>query len=48
VSPTMLKESESKFAQAFAGIIPVDGWKVGQAYKRAIVGAQTGRVYKVE
>src|SRR3981189_3163503 len=48
VSPTMLKESESQFAQFFPGMIPVEGWKVGQAYKRAILGAQTGRVYKVE
>ena len=31
----MLKESESQFAQFFIGIIPVEGWKVGQAYKRA-------------
>ena len=44
VSPTMLKESESQFAQFFIGMIPVEGWKVGQAYKRAILGAQTGRV----
>jgi NAD(P)-dependent dehydrogenase (short-subunit alcohol dehydrogenase family) len=48
VSPTMLKESESQFAQFFIGMIPVEGWKVGQAYKRAISGAQTGRVYKVD
>ena len=34
VSPTMLKESESQFAQFFTGMIPVEGWKVGQAYKR--------------
>src|SRR5438128_8020166 len=48
VSPTMLKESESQFAQFFIGMIPVEGWKVGQAYKRAILGAQTGRVYKFD
>src|SRR3981189_2098469 len=48
VSPTMLKESESQFAQFFIAIIPVEGGKVGQAYKRAILGAQTGRVYKVD
>src|SRR6202162_6262823 len=48
VSPTMQKKSESKFAQFFIGMNPVEGWKVGQAYKRAILGAQTGRVYKVE
>src|SRR5271163_3755444 len=48
VSPTILKESEAKFGPFFPGIIPVEGWKVGQAYKRAILGAQTGRVYKVD
>src|ERR1700726_3555125 len=48
VSPTILKESESQFAQFFIGMIPVEGWKVGQAYKRAILGAQTGRVYRVD
>src|SRR6267143_1197997 len=48
VNPTILKESESQFAQFFIGMIPVEGWKVGQAYKRAILGAQTGRVYKVD
>src|ERR1700732_3237451 len=48
VSPTMLKESESQFAQFFIGMMRVEGGKVGQAYKRAILGAQTGRVYKVD
>src|ERR1700681_4643850 len=43
-----LRDSESQFAQFFTGMIPVEGWKVGQAYKRAILGAQTGRVYKVD
>jgi hypothetical protein len=48
VSPTILKESEARFGPFFPGIIPVEGGKVGQAYKRAILGAQTGRVYKVD
>jgi len=48
VSPTILKESEAQFGPFFPGVIPVEGWKVGQAYKRAILGAQTGRVYKVD
>src|SRR5207302_4243848 len=48
VNPTILKESEAQFGPFFPGVIPVEGWKVGQAYKRAISGAQTGRVYKVE
>jgi len=48
VSPTFLKESEARLGPFFPGIIPVEGRKVGQAYKRAILGAQTGRVYKVD
>jgi len=42
------KRIRISICQFFAGIIPIEGWKVGQAYKRAILGAQTGRVYKVE
>src|SRR6202022_5071164 len=48
VSPTVLKEPEADFGPFFPGMIPVEGWKVGQAYKRAILGAQTGRVYTVD
>jgi NAD(P)-dependent dehydrogenase (short-subunit alcohol dehydrogenase family) len=47
VSPSILKESEAHYGPFFPGTIPVEGWRVGQAYKRAILGAQTGRVYKV-
>jgi hypothetical protein len=31
VSPTVLKESEAQYGPFFPGIIPVEGWKVGQA-----------------
>src|SRR5258708_3570595 len=48
VSPTILKESETQFGPFFPGVIPVEGWRVAQAYKRAILGGQTGRVYKVD
>jgi len=48
MSPTVLKQSEAHYGPFFPGMIPVEGWKVGQAYKRAILGAQTGRVYKVD
>jgi NADP-dependent 3-hydroxy acid dehydrogenase YdfG len=48
VSPTILKESEAQFGPFFSGVIPVEGWRVAQAYKRAILGVQTGRVYKVD
>ncbi len=45
---TILKESEAHMGSFFPGVIPVEGWKVGQAYERAILGAQTGSVYKVD
>src|ERR1700751_511479 len=48
VNPTILKESEAQFGPFFLGMIPVEGWKVGQAYKRSLLGAQTGQVYKVD
>src|ERR1700704_6350609 len=48
VSPTILKESEAQFGPFFPGVIPVEGRRVAQAYKRAILGVQTGRVYKVD
>src|SRR5260221_9233946 len=48
VNPTILKESEAQLGSFFPVVIPVGGWKVGQAYKRAILGAQTGRGYQVE
>ena len=48
VSPTILKESEAQFGPFFSGVIPVEGWRVAQAYKRAILGVQTGRVYRVD
>jgi NAD(P)-dependent dehydrogenase (short-subunit alcohol dehydrogenase family) len=48
VSPTILTESEGQFGPFFPGVIPVEGWRVAHAYKRAILGVQTGRVYKVD
>jgi NADP-dependent 3-hydroxy acid dehydrogenase YdfG len=48
VNPTILKESEAHMGSFFPGVIPVEGWRVAQAYKRAILGLQTGRVYKVD
>src|SRR5260370_41794509 len=44
VNPTILEESVPSMGSFFHGVIPVEGWKVGQAYKRAILGAQSGRV----
>ena len=47
VSPTVLKESEEKYGAFFPGFVPVEGWKVGQAYKKAILGVQTGQIFRV-
>src|SRR5437016_1071165 len=47
VNPTILEESAPSMGSFFHGVIPVEGWKVAQAYKRAILGAQTDRAYKV-
>ena len=48
VNPTILKESEAHMGSFFPGVIPVEGWRVAQAYKRSILGVQTGRIYKVD
>lgn len=47
VSPTMLEESESKYRDFFPGIIPVPGKKVAQAFKRSVLGVETGNIFKV-
>src|SRR5207249_11858084 len=38
VNPTILEESVPSMGSFFHGVIPVEGWKVAQAYKRAILG----------
>jgi len=43
----MLKESESQFASSSSAMIPVEGWKVGQAYKRAILGRKPAAFTKL-
>src|SRR3981189_984402 len=48
VNPTILKESEAQFGPFFPGVVPVEGGRGAQAYKRAILGVQTGCVYKVD
>src|SRR6201984_2160022 len=48
LNPTFLEKSVPIMGSFFNGVIRVEGWKVAQAYKRAILGAQTGRVYKVD
>jgi NAD(P)-dependent dehydrogenase (short-subunit alcohol dehydrogenase family) len=47
VSPTVLKESMPQYADFVPGVIPVPAATAAQAYKRSILGAHTGRIYKV-
>ncbi|MBR7629681.1 short chain dehydrogenase [Aeromonas popoffii] len=47
VSPTMLEESMDKYADFFPGFVPVPAAKVAQAYKRSVMGIQTGQVFRV-
>ncbi len=47
VSPTVIQESMSIYADYFPGYIPVPVAQVAMAYKKSIQGAQTGQVYKV-
>ena len=46
ISPTVLTESVA-YDPYFPGFIPVDAWKVGQAYLRAISNPITGRILKL-
>ena len=48
ISPTVLTESEKVYGPFFPGFISVEGAKVAQAYKRSILGVQTGQVLKAE
>ncbi len=47
VSPTVLEESMDKYADFFPGFVPVPAAKVAQAYKKSVLGIQTGQVFKV-
>jgi hypothetical protein len=47
VSPTVLEESMPQYADFVPGVIPVPAATAAQAYKRSILGAHTGRIYKV-
>ena len=47
VSPTLLKDSVEKYGDSFPGFVPVEGEKVGQAFKRSVFGIQTGQIYRV-
>ena len=47
VSPTVLEESIPQFGRFAPGVIPVPALTAAQAYKRSIMGAHTGQIYKV-
>jgi NAD(P)-dependent dehydrogenase (short-subunit alcohol dehydrogenase family) len=47
VSPTVLEESVKTYGNFFPGVIPVAGDRVAQAYKKSILGCQTGQIYFV-
>lgn len=47
VSPGLLTESLDKYGAAFPGFGTVDGAVVAQAFKRSVLGVQTGQVFKV-
>lgn len=47
ISPTVLTESMSKYADYFRGFLPVDAQTVALAYLKSVEGAQTGQIYRV-
>ncbi len=47
VSPTVLTESMSSYANYFRGFEPVSAAQVALAYSKSVEGAQTGKIYRV-
>lgn len=47
VSPTVLEESMDKYADFFPGFVPVPATRVAQAYKKSVLGVQSGQVFRV-
>ena len=47
VSPTVLEESIGKYADFFPGFVPVPAARVAQAYKKSVLGVQTGQIFRV-
>ena len=47
ISPSLIEESLPRFGDLAPGVIPVSAARVAQAYKRSILGAHTGQIYKV-
>ncbi|MGE0616735.1 MAG: short chain dehydrogenase [Bacteriovoracia bacterium] len=46
VSPGLLETSAPKLGRAFPGIVPVSSRRVGEEYRKSVLGIQTGRVFK--
>jgi NAD(P)-dependent dehydrogenase (short-subunit alcohol dehydrogenase family) len=47
VSPTLLQDSVKDYESYFPGFIPVSGENVAQAFKKSILGIETGQIYRV-
>jgi NAD(P)-dependent dehydrogenase (short-subunit alcohol dehydrogenase family) len=47
ISPSLIEESVPQFGDLAPGVIPVSAARVAQAFKRSILGAQTGQIYKI-
>jgi NAD(P)-dependent dehydrogenase (short-subunit alcohol dehydrogenase family) len=47
ISPTVLVESMDKYADFFPGFEPVPAARVAQAYKKSVLGVQSGQVFRV-
>jgi NAD(P)-dependent dehydrogenase (short-subunit alcohol dehydrogenase family) len=47
VSPSLLVESLEKYGPFFPGFVPVEGARVAQAFKKSVMGIQTGQILKV-
>ena len=47
VSPTLLQDSLKIYGDYFPGFIPVAGERVAQAFKKSVMGIQSGQVFRV-
>jgi NAD(P)-dependent dehydrogenase (short-subunit alcohol dehydrogenase family) len=47
VSPTLLEESAEAYGPFFPGYTPVPGKAVAEAYKKSVMGIQTGQIFKL-
>jgi NAD(P)-dependent dehydrogenase (short-subunit alcohol dehydrogenase family) len=47
ISPTVISESMSKYADYFRGFEPVPAARAALAYSKSVEGVQTGQVYRV-